>query len=101
RCDLQRILDRLASIRQQSIVLSFHAACSAQTDFDLRQDGVRVFATGIVRGRHDEITAPDCGFTHQRSLRPVAISAAAKYHEDTPFGDLSCGLKNANESIVG
>src|SRR5262249_11817371 len=86
-----------------SFGLVLHAG-TLQADHGVVDDGKRVFATGIVGGKDDEITASARSFAHKRPLGAVAISAAAKHGDHAPaawlrkFARERCQI---NQGIVG
>ena len=64
-------------------------------------DPHRILAARIVRGDHDEVAQPSGYGAHQRTLRAIAIAAAAEHRDQRPLRQRPRGLEQIPQRIVG
>src|SRR5262245_11444476 len=86
--------DRGAPVDFDSVVRPLHSL------FDFLNDCHRIFTARVVRSDDGEIAFPAGCLSHQRSLCPIALSAAAKHNDQSARGDLPGGLQNLFKRIV-
>src|SRR5439155_4721679 len=77
-------LHRLSAIRLHMV----RRAGALQTGECVVDNPQRIFTSGIVRSKHDEITTPSCRFTHEGTLGAVAVTAATKKCNHSIFSAL-------------
>src|SRR5437762_10257698 len=59
---------------------------AAHSRFDVVDDGIRVFGTGIVASNYSAVGIAFGNLTHQRTLSLVAVAATAKHHDQLTAG---------------
>ena len=72
---------------------------AAHSRFDVVDDGIRIFGTGIVASNYSAVGIAFGNLTHQRTLSLVAIAATAKNHDQLTARKPACRFQAPLERV--
>src|SRR5207248_6630886 len=99
---LDRLLDGRAAIRyRQQTLFCVFPGVRGDAALNLQEDPIRIFAARIVGGDHDEIAETASHGAHQRTLRAVAVPAAAEDRDQPAARERPRRLEQIAQGIVG